>query len=46
MNRSLGQILIGENMLSPQQVDEVVDYKTTNRCHFGDACVQLGFLND
>jgi len=46
MNRSLGQILIGENMLSPQQVDEVVDYKTTHRCHFGDACVQLGFLND
>tara|TARA_Y100000590_G_scaffold367066_2_gene426837 strand:+ start:506 stop:2137 length:1632 start_codon:yes stop_codon:yes gene_type:complete len=46
MNRSLGQILISENMLSPQQVDEVVDYKTTHRCHFGDACIQLGFLNE
>ena len=46
MNRSLGQILISENMLNPEQVDEVVDYKTANRCHFGDACIQLGFLNE
>ena len=46
MNRSLGQILISENMLSSEQVDEVVDYKTTHRCHFGDACIQLGYLNE
>ena len=46
MNRSLGQILISENMLSPEQVDQVVDYKTTHRCHFGDACIQLGYLNE
>ena len=46
MNRSLGQILISENMLSPGQVEEVVDYKTTHRCHFGDACIQLGLLKE
>ena len=33
-------------MLSPEQVDEVVDYKTTHRCHFGDACIQLGLLKE
>ena len=46
MNRSLGQILINESMLTQEQVDEVINFKTEHRCHFGDACIQLGFLNE
>ena len=46
MNRSLGQILVNESMLTQEQVDEVINFKTEHRCHFGDACIQLGFLNE
>jgi len=46
MNRSLGQIMITENLLTPEQVDEAVEFKNENRCHFGAACVELGFLTD
>ena len=45
MNRSIGQILVNESMLTQEQVNEVINFKTENRCHFGDACIQLGFLN-
>ena len=46
MNRSLGQIMITENLLTPEQVEEAVTFKNENRCHFGAACVELGFLTD
>tara|TARA_S200000501_G_scaffold93489_1_gene86803 strand:+ start:9234 stop:10865 length:1632 start_codon:yes stop_codon:yes gene_type:complete len=45
VNRSIGQILVNESMLTQEQVNEVINFKTENRCHFGDACIQLGFLN-
>ena len=46
MNRSLGQIMITENLLTPEQVDEAVTFKNENRCHFGAACIELGFLTE
>jgi len=46
MNRSLGQIMITENLLTTEQVDEAVNFKNENRCHFGAACVELGFLSE
>ena len=46
MNRSLGQIMITENLLTPEQVEEAVTFKNENRCHFGAACIELGFLSE
>jgi len=46
MNRSLGQIMVGENLLTNEQVDEAIDFKNENRCHFGAACIELGFLTE
>jgi len=44
MNRSLGQIMVAENLLTNEQVDEAINFKNENRCHFGAACIELGFL--
>ena len=44
MNRSLGQIMVNENLLTNEQVDEAINFKNENRCHFGAACVELGYL--
>ena len=46
MNRSLGQIMITENLLTAEQVEEAVNFKNENRCHFGAACVELGLLSE
>ena len=46
MNRSLGQIMVAENLLTNEQVDEAVNFKNENRCHFGAACIELGFLTE
>jgi len=46
MNRSLGQIMVGENLLTNEQVDEAINFKNENRCHFGAACIELGFLTE
>ena len=46
MNRSLGQIMVNENLLTNEQVDEAVNFKNENRCHFGAACIELGFLTE
>ena len=36
MNRSLGQIMLAENLLTNEQIDEAVNFKNENRCHFGE----------
>jgi len=46
MNRSLGQIMVAENLLTNEQVDEAINFKNENRCHFGAACIELGFLTE
>ena len=46
MNRRLGQIMVAENLLTNEQIDEVINFKNENRCHFGAACVELGFLTE
>ena len=46
MNRSLGQIMVNENLLTNEQVDEAINFKNENRCHFGAACIELGFLTE
>ena len=46
MNRSLGQIMVAENLLTNEQVEEAVNFKNENRCHFGAACIELGFLTE
>ena len=46
MNRSLGQIMVSENLLTNEQVDEAINFKNENRCHFGAACIELGFLTE
>ena len=46
MHRSLGQIMGNENLLTNEQVDEADNFKNENRCHFGAACIELGFLTE
>ena len=45
MNRSLGQILVNQNLITDEQVNEALDYKENNRTRFGEACVKLGFID-
>ena len=46
MNQPLGQVLVSENYLSPDQINEVLKYKDENRARFGDACIKLGFIDE
>jgi len=46
MNRTLGQVLVSENYLSPDQINEVLTYKEENRARFGDSCIKLGFIDE
>ena len=44
MNRTIGQILVNERMLTNEQVETALEFKDENKCFIGAACVQLGFL--
>ncbi len=46
MNQTLGQVLVSEKYLTPDQINEVVKYKDENRARFGDACIKLGFIDE
>ena len=46
MNQTLGQVLVSENYLTPDQINEVLKYKDENRARFGDACIKLGFIDE
>ena len=46
MNMTLGQVLLREQILTPDQIEEVLSYKVDNRIRFGDACVKLGYIDD
>ncbi len=38
--------MVNENLLTNEQVDEAINFKNENRCHFGAACIELGFLTE
>jgi type IV pilus assembly protein PilB len=38
--------MVKENLLTNEQVDEAINFKNENRCHFGAACIELGFLTE
>jgi len=46
MNQTLGQVLVSEKYLTPDQINEVLQYKDENRARFGDACIKLGFIDE
>ena len=46
MNQTLGQVLVSEHYLTPDQINEVLKYKDENRARFGDACIKLGFIDE
>jgi|TARA_B100001971_G_scaffold77149_1_gene71141 type IV pilus assembly protein PilB len=46
MNQTLGQVLVSEKYLTPDQINEVLKYKDENRARFGDACIKLGFIDE
>ena len=42
----LGEMLIQKGILSPHQIDEILEYKASNRSRFGEAAVKLGFIDE
>ena len=38
MSATIGEVLIKEQLLTAEQVETVMDYKSENRMHFGEAC--------
>ena len=45
MSATIGEVLVKEQLLTAEQVETVIDYKSENRMHFGDACIKLGFID-
>ncbi len=45
MSATIGEVLIKEQLLTAEQVETVMDYKSENRMHFGEACIKLGFID-
>ena len=46
MSGRLGELLIKENLLTPDQLKQALDHQKTNGGRLGNALVKLGFLND
>jgi len=46
MSAKLGEILVRENLLSPQQLREALDYQRTNGGRLGLNLVKLGLISD
>ncbi len=42
----LGEMLIQKGILSLHQIDEILEYKASNRSRFGEAAVKLGFIDE
>jgi len=45
MTINLGKFLVQEDLITEDQLEEVLAYKDETQCRFGDACVRLGFIN-
>lgn len=46
MSAKLGETLLRENLITPQQLKEALDYQRTNGGRLGSTLVKLGFLSD
>src|SRR6266540_6711919 len=46
MSAKLGEILVRENLVTPQQLREVLDYQRTNGGRLGANLVKLGVITD
>ena len=46
MSAKLGEILVRENLVTPQQLREVLDYQRTNGGRLGANLVRLGIITD
>ncbi len=46
MSAKLGEILVRENLLTPQQLREALDYQRTNGGRLGSSLVKLGMISD
>ncbi|MFY9477952.1 MAG: polysaccharide biosynthesis tyrosine autokinase [Aquabacterium sp.] len=44
-DRSIGEIISQANKLSPEQIEQILNYQRENGVRFGEAAVQLGFAN-
>src|SRR5712692_2882982 len=46
MSGKLGEILLKENLISPDQLKQALEHQKTNGGRLGNSLVKLGFLND
>ena len=46
MSGRLGEILIKENLITPDQLKQALDHQKANGGRLGNSLVKLGFLND
>ncbi len=46
MSAKLGEILVRENLITPQQLREALDYQRVNGGRFGSNLVKLGIMSD
>lgn len=42
----LGEMLIQKGLVTQDQIDEILEYKVSNRARFGEAAVKLGFIEE
>ncbi|RMG02390.1 MAG: type II secretion system protein GspE, partial [Acidobacteria bacterium] len=46
MSLKLGEILVRENLITPQQLHEAIEYQRSNGGRLGSSLVKLGFVSD
>ena len=46
MSAKLGEALLRENLITPQQLKEALDYQRANGGRLGSTLVKLGMLSD
>ena len=46
MPLNLGQLMVQEGVLSSEQLQTALDYRSENRVRLGDACIKLDYINE
>jgi type IV pilus assembly protein PilB len=46
MSGKLGEILIRDNLITPEQLKQALDHQKTNGCRLGSSLAKLGFVGD
>ena len=46
MSQRLGDLLVKEKVISPEQLDQAIKAQKASNCRLGSALVKLGFLTD